>query len=127
MELWCQSIIGIVLKSSDPPETITRRNRPELLTSQSTEFCDVSIVDLKRTEAIGKGLAVKLRVGIGTRYVPDVDDDLDFVCAQHFDKIQQCTCGMSNGKKVIGHLMSMFWQRTGSPDFGCGKERRARI
>jgi len=86
------------------PETITRRNRPELLTSQSTKFCDVSIIDLKETEAIGKGFAVKLGVGIGTRYVPDVDDDLDFVCAQHFDEIQQCASGMSNGKKAVGHL-----------------------
>ena len=52
---------------------------------------------------------------------------LDFVCAQHFDKIQQCACGMSNGKKAIDHLMSMFWQRTGSPGFGCGNERRASL
>ena len=99
MELWCQSIIGIVLKSPDSPEIIARKTRPELPASQSTEFCDVSIIDLKRAEAIGKRLAIKLGVGIGTRYVPDVNDDLDFVCAQHFDKIQQRACGMSNGKK----------------------------
>ncbi len=121
VELWCQSIIGVVLKSSDSPETITRRNRPGLFTSQSTEFCDVSIIDSKGTEAFGKDLAVKLGIGLGTRYVPDVNDDLDFVSAQHFDKIGKRACGMSDGKKAIGHLMSMFWPSAGSPGFGCGK------
>jgi hypothetical protein len=27
-------------------------------------------------------------------------------------------------KKAVGHLMSMFWRRAGSPGFGCGKEPR---
>jgi hypothetical protein len=54
-------------------------------------------------------------IGMGTRYVPDVDDDLDFVCAQHFYKFQQRASGMHNGKKAVCHLASMFWQRIGSP------------
>ena len=52
---------------------------------------------------MGKGVAVELRIGKGMRYVPDIDDDIDFVSAQHFDKIQQCAPGMSNGVKAVGH------------------------
>ena len=56
---------------------------------------------MKTVQLLRKTFSIELWVGARTRYMPDIDDNLDFRGAKKIHELGDRSCRMSNSEKVL--------------------------
>ena len=64
----------------------------------------MDVVDLKATQLLRKDFAVELRVGAGTRYMPDIDDKLDSRRAEEIHELSGGARRVPDREKTQRHI-----------------------
>ena len=59
------------------------------------------IADLPRRQRFGKAVAVELRIGMGSRHRPHVDDEIDAGLPEQIDEFGDRPGGMADGEECV--------------------------
>jgi len=102
-EIFGQSVIGVVAKAFVAPAFVGRRPC-RLTSSQSAQFLDVLIADLKSRKAVHQCLDVELRVASRSGHGSDVDDEVRSCCTQQFSKFLDRSGRMSDREDAMVHF-----------------------
>lgn len=70
--------------------------------AEPAEGGEVAVFDTGLSERGGQGIAVELRIVAGFRDCPDVDEELDAVCAEEVQKLREGAVGVADGEQRTG-------------------------